>query len=222
MTVHFTDSATCKITHTAKHAGPAVDASSIGAIGTSSPRSRKCSPAGIVPLPDTLAPQDSGKADPDVLDVSFGGCRFRRLPQSSPPQYELTLHGTTNKRPVDGSSETTVELTLCIESPRGACLHSNEGVVSIGPWHHDMFYYFSPLCTLVTSGDRKNSLCINARDVDLRSTTAASFWIDHEFGGVCPNDAAEMSRLADLSRGNAMLEQSWEWLALHCVERLTR
>ena len=174
--------------------------------------------AGKVPVPDQILPPNSVTESSSAVAIQVGKSFFKRCggDYDAPlPTYELFLEGTTNENE-QSVPETSISLRLYITPKAGAVLHGKNGIVSVGSWHHDMFYYFSPICSLSTAtSDRKSTISINEVQVDL-SSSSSSFWIDHEFGGTYPITSAEEERLKVLeSSGTQGLDHSWQWAALH-------
>lgn len=102
---------------------------------------------GKVPVPDRIMPVGSKKESMTELDLTLDECRFARvasLDKSALPVYELTLKGSTNDI---GAAQTTISFVVNIQPKHGPSLHGRDGIMSIGQWQHDMFYYFSPFAS---------------------------------------------------------------------------
>jgi predicted secreted hydrolase len=172
-----------------------------------------------VPLPDQMLPPNSVTEAADVLSLQIGKSCLRRSSSSSSsvsphPIYDLVLEGVTNEQ-VPGVPETAISIHLKIQPVAGAALHGRDGVVSVGSWHHDMFYYFSPVCQMLPAPAGEPPLVIDGEAVPV-DQALGTFWIDHEFGGTYARNANEAQRLKFLeSQGTQGLDHSWQWAALH-------
>jgi geranylgeranyl pyrophosphate synthase/predicted secreted hydrolase len=113
---------------------------------------------GEVGLPDALLRRPAS-VPVDRLALDYDGNRFSR---DASGRYHLDL----------ASRAGTIGCRLTISLDKPAIRHGDEGVVR-GLHGQEMFYYFSPRCTV------DGQLLVDGRWVDV---LAGSAWYDHEFG----------------------------------------
>jgi predicted secreted hydrolase len=112
--------------------------------------------AGRIPLPDRL--MHNARVEVQRLDMDLDGNRFLKRGDGS---YELELRG-------DSGRETCL-LTFKLQKP---VVRHGEGGVVRGLAGEDMFYYFSPRCSV------EGTLTLDGETQDVHG----SGWYDHEFG----------------------------------------
>lgn len=154
---------------------------------------------GRVPTPDTLMvgdPEVSAVGAP--LTLNFGGNQFRTIAvdEEGVPTYQLILK--------DEDQRTLVDITLKPRCP--PALSGSRGVVSTGQWQDDMFYYFSPLCDVLTAR------CVQPDTGIEVLASQGRAWVDHEFGGSKVESIDEVAAM----RGSrsSVVDHSWEWAAI--------
>ncbi|CUG93455.1 hydroxyneurosporene synthase (CrtC), putative [Bodo saltans] len=156
--------------------------------------------SGRVLEPDRLMKGDAVISAPgEPLSIDFGGNVFRVVHTSEDhvPTYDLSL--------VDAVTGTSLQLTIRPRCP--PALSGKRGVVETGRWQDDMFYYFSPLCD-VLSGSFTSKAGVTAVQIP-----TGSAWIDHEFGGCAAQTLEEVAALR-AGQQHSVADYSWEWVAV--------
>lgn len=177
--------------------------------------------AGLLPSPDNIFTTPSvcrGSSDDDeTLYVEVEGNVFSaHFPKgAAAPTYTMKLTGTTARGDV-GIPETTATLDVTfspnVEGGFGPVLQGKNGVVGVENFEDDMFYYFSPKCSI--PADSPTRLTINGETIPLTPNGHEEhrIWLDHEFGGAPAVTEEERSMLE--ARG-ADKDYEWDWAALH-------
>jgi geranylgeranyl pyrophosphate synthase/predicted secreted hydrolase len=134
---------------------------------------------GRVPLPDRLLAR-AARVNLQRLDLDYDGNRFHKRDDGS---YDLELAGDAGRE--------GCRLRFTIDKP--VVRHGADGLVR-GVGGEDMFYYFSPRCTV------DGAVLIDGGWVDCAPSPG---WFDHEFG----------ERRTGSRGGEATPKVAWNWLA---------